>query len=81
VKSLCCDRRSLYSWFSGFFAAGALTHLARSVFGVSLVVGGYTVSRGLSAAVCVALGTLSITFCMIAHRYQGAPSRGAVCPR
>ncbi|OGX06900.1 MAG: hypothetical protein A3G87_00640 [Omnitrophica bacterium RIFCSPLOWO2_12_FULL_50_11] len=52
-------------WFSGFFALGALVHLARSILHFSLVVGGYAVPLWLSGSLVFVLGGLSIALLII----------------
>jgi len=69
MKFLCCDKRWMCGWLSGFFAAGSFAHLMLAVFGFSLVVGGYEVSRGMSVAICVVLGIISISLCWVAHKH------------
>lgn len=69
MKFLCRDKRWMYGWMSGFFAAGSFALVMLAVFGFSLVVGGYAVSRGLSAGIGVVLGMISISLCWAAHKH------------
>ena len=47
-------------WFSGFFGLGAVVHLVRLVLRFSVVVNGFGIPLGVSAALAAVLGTLSI---------------------
>ena len=47
-------------WFSGFFGLGAVVHLIRLILRVPMIIGGFNVPLGLSAAVAVVFGALSI---------------------
>lgn len=69
MKFLCCDKLSMCGWLSGFLAAGSFAHFVQAVFGFSLVIGGYAVSRGLSAGICVVLGMISISLCWVGHKH------------
>ena len=47
-------------WLSGFFALGALVHLARVILGFSLVVAGREIPISASIGLCIGLGVLSV---------------------
>lgn len=47
-------------WFSGFFGLGALMHLARLILRFPLVIGDFEVPIGLSLAIAVIFGAISI---------------------
>ncbi len=60
-------------WFSGFFALGALVHLARSIFGFSLIVAGHEIPLIASVLLGLVLGVLSVALFFIALK---APCKG-----
>ena len=48
------------TWFSGFFALGALVHLVRLIKGFSLVVAGHAIPLAVSGWFALIAGILSI---------------------
>ena len=48
------------TWFSGFFGLGALVHLGRLILRIPLTVGDFQVPLGLSLALVIVLGGLSL---------------------
>lgn len=55
-------------WFSGFFGLGALVHLARLILRFPLVIGDFEVPMGLSLAIAIIAGALSIGLLCLACR-------------
>jgi len=47
-------------WFSGFFGAGAIAHLIRSIFHFPMTIGTFNVPISLSVGVFVAAGVISL---------------------
>lgn len=48
------------TWFSGFFALGALAHAVRAALDVPLVVNNFAIPVSMSVAIAVIFGMLSI---------------------
>ena len=63
-KCKCC----YFSWLSGFFALASLMHIIRLVAQVDVTVGTFSPPMGLSVAVAVIAGGLSLFFCNLGCR-------------
>jgi len=58
-KCKCCK----FAWWSGFFAFAAVVHMVRLIARVQVQIGSWSVPMGLSIAVAVVAGALSIILC------------------
>lgn len=69
-EKCCCG--SCCKWLSGFFAAPAIGHLIRIVFGWEITIKGEPVTMKISWTIMLIAAILSVLFGLIAHRKDKA---------